>query len=334
MIDSFDGYVTSEIPTYWSDQALPGTNSFMNAPARTGVNAITPRPLGIVRNIGFVMTHAIVGVAFTTNTTAAEVIAFSQGVDNQNIQCMLIMSPDGTVAIQLGNNGAIQAHSDPSGPLLQQNVYHYVEWEARFTNPGEHKVWIDGELVLDASINGQNMPTPGASTIWLRGAGGGSNNLFDDFYLINPDDATGFTHALGDTSVICSISSANGDVNDFIPLPLTNPNWVNVHEIPADSGATINAGFPGDLEDYKVAPLLQPSDAVFGALLTEIVSGDGEQARPYIVIGGSAFNHVADTYTPNASYEPAFRLYEENPITNVPWTAAQINTTNWGLLLP
>jgi hypothetical protein len=334
-LDSFDGYVTSEVGSYWTDLAFFGAADISSL-SRTGVGAMNPRPGGVARNIGTLLIDAIIGFAFMTNSVSSSMVLFSQGINGPG-QCELVLLPDSTVGIQLPGGVTILASSSPTGPLITPGVYHYVEWLVGFTPTSLNQVWIDGQLVLSAILNTQAAPTSGASTVNLLGPGGGFQNYFDDYYLVDPDDGTNLTTAAGDSSVICSISSSNCLINQWEAFPSTNANWVNVHEIPADDDVTYNFSppFSGQKETYQVLPNLAITDVIHAVLLTEITRATGgETARPYLIVNGTEFNHSADNYTPGSSYSPATRMYEREPTTTGLWSPNDYNSTCWGITNP
>jgi len=340
LIDSFDGYVTSELTEYWQDQSIVGNaniaTNLPNAPARTGPGAMAPRPGGVARSMGAILVDVIVGFAFWTNTGPPDtpICAFAQVLGSQ-YQCQLNALLDGTLSIQQTTNGAILATTSPNGPLIQPEVYHYIEWRTGFNEGGAlNEIWIDGVLVYSGYLATQGQPLPGAEWVYLMGAPGGSINLFDDFYLVNPDDGNGLTTAAGDSSVICSITSAEGDVDEWSPFPATNENWQNVHQIPASDDTAYNQS-PGigNVDDYTLSPTLATTDDILAILLvhqTRSTVGD-EWAQPYISIDGTPYDDNADTYEPNTAYSPWFFIYELNPLTNHPWTGPIFDASYWGI---
>jgi hypothetical protein len=244
---------------------------------------------------------------------------------------------NGTVAIRQGSNGPIVATSDPSTTLVQAGIYNYIEWYASFTSGGGlNQVYVNGQLVLSSVCNTQGLSTPGANSVFLLGLGGGSASFFDDFYLVNPDDGTGLTTFAGDSSVICSISSANGDVNEWTPFPATNQNWQNVHEIPSSNGALYNrSGGVNTADDYQVSPLLAVTDKILAVQLTHVTFAEetADIAEPFLSIQGTHFNDNAHVYEPTtAGYSPVPFIYERNPLPpNNPWTGPAFNGTYWGI---
>lgn len=341
--DSFDGYVSSELGLYWSDQAIFGAAS-IGTPARTGVGAMRPSPGGVARNTGTLLFDAIVGAAFMTSGSGGPIFAFTQGIGssglaNSVVQCQLVMLADGTVGVQQRANGAILATSDSSGAVLQSNVYSYVEWLTSFAaGGGLNQVYINGQLVLSAVVDTNGAPLPGANTVWLLGAGGGAANFFDDYYLVNPDDGTDLTTFAGDSSVICAISSANGDTNEWTPTPATNQNWQNVHQIPSSSGLLYNrSNGINTVDDYEVSPPLALTDKILAVQLMHrsFAEESGDLAEPFLNIQGTSYNDNAHLYEPStAAYTPMFFIYERNPVSSgglSPWTGVAFNGTNWGI---
>jgi hypothetical protein len=342
ILDSFDGYVTSEMSEYWTDNSLTQSSGITTASqnlARTGIGAMSPAAGGVSRYMNATLMDAIVGVAFRTNATGiAPIFGFTQGASFGTAQCQLLVLADGTVGIQQGEFGPILATSSPSGPKLLNGIYNYVEWQTGFNEGGGlNQVWINGQLVLSGYMATQAQPTPGALFVWLLGPGGSNISLFDDFYLVNPDDGTDLVTAAGDSSVICSISSANGDLDEWSPFPLTNQNWQNVHEIPASDDTQYNqSNGVGTADDYTLAPSLATTDDILAVQLVHVsrtTVGD-EWAQPYLSIAGTPYDDNVHTYYPNMDYDPWFFIYERNPISPGglnPWTGTIFDETYWGI---
>jgi len=340
-VDSFDGYVTSEIPVYWNNN----TSAIITTPARTGVGALRPFAGGIGRSIGALLGHAIVGAAWTANEPGGPIFAFSQSgippsqIGGTDFQCQLIGNADGTVSIQQRSQGPILATSNPSGPVLQINVYSYIEWYASFTpGGGLNQVYINGQLVLSAFINTQGLPLPGADYVFLLGEGGGAVSLFDDFYLVNPDDGDGLTTFAGDSSVVCSVPVANGDVNNWTPVPPTNQNWQNVFEIPSTNGTLYNhSNGVNTADDYTVSPLLAITDKILAVqlMLMTFAEEPGDITNPFLSIQGTLYNDNANLFEPSTGqYTPTFAILERNPVSPgglSPWTGPVFNATYWGI---
>jgi hypothetical protein len=342
LIDSFDGYVTSELAEYWTDNSLTGSSGITTAAqhlARTGIGAMSPAAGGVSRYMNATLMNVIVGAAFRTNATGgAPIFGFTQGASFGSTQCQLITLADGTIGIRQGQFGPILATSSPSGPQLLNDIYSYIEWQTGFNEGGGlNQVWVNGQLVLSAFLETQGQPTPGALFVWLLGAGGSNISLFDDFYLVNPDDGTDLITAAGDSSVICSISNANGDLDEWSPFPVTNANWQNVHEIPASDDAQYNqSNGIGTADDYTLAPSLGTSDYILAVQLVHVsrtTVGD-EWAQPYLNIVGTSYNDALHAYYPNLTYNPWFFVYERNPLSPgglLPWTGAVFDGTYWGI---
>jgi hypothetical protein len=327
-VDSFDGYTTSEIPNYWSDQAISASASLTNN-SRTGPNAMQPRPGGVARSLGSNIARCIIGAAFLPNAQSVDIFQFTQS------------GPTGTVQVKLsvGANGAIVIHP-ASGPaavanvsqLIQANVYNYIEWLTGFTHASANEVRVNGQSVISIGLDCQATFLPGADTFFLLGAGGGNANIFDDLYVLNPDGG-GLATFLGDSSVICGIPSSDGSYTQWGMHPVVAAHYINVREIPADFNASYNASTGANARDtYNVLPALA-TDKVIAAQLTELVAdidGDGLQAHSFITVQGADFPGTHD-YTASTYIPPQLAIYEFNPATGLAWTPAQLNGTSWGI---
>jgi hypothetical protein len=324
--------VTAEIPNFWTPISFAGISSN----SRTGAGAMQCLNQGVARSMGALLLDVIVGFAYQSNSNSAPIVLFTQGIGGQG-QCQLTLLPDGTLAIQPAGSVTVLASTNPSGPLITPGIYHYVEWQTGFSGTSLNQIWIDGQLVLSAFLLTQAAPLPGADTINLLGPGGGFSNFFDDYYLVNPDDGANLTTAAGDSSVICSISSANGDTNTWSPTPVTNQNWQNVHQIPSTNGTLYNrSGGISTIDDYEVLPQLLTTDEILAIQLMHMTFAEegGDLAEPYLDIQGAPYSDSGHLYEPNTGqYTPTFFIYERNPVgTGLKlWTGTIFNGTNWGI---
>lgn len=327
-VDSFDGYTTSEIPNYWSDQAISASAS-LTTNSRTGPRAMQPRPGGVARSLGSTLSRCIIGAAFLPIELSQDIFQFTQSGPTGTIQVKLSVGANGRLVIHPASGA--QAVADISA-LIVSNQYNYIEWLTGFTHASANEVRVNGQTVLSVGLDCQATFLPGADTFFLLGAGGGGANIFDDLYVLNPDSG-GLVDFLGDSSVIAAIPVSDGFYAEWQMHPVAAGHYANVREIPADFDGSYNSSTGANARDtYNVLPALATTDKVVAVQLTELtqdVDGDGQQAHIFIRILGSNFS--GSNYTPSTYLPPQRVILESDPLTALAWTPVQANGTEWGI---
>lgn len=328
-VDSFDGYVTSEIPIYWTDMAISATASIVANP-RTGTSAMQPRAGGVARSLGSGFTDIIIAAAFHCGELNQDIFQFTQSGPTGTVQVKLSVGANGRLVIHPASGAAAVADASQ---LVTNYSYNFIEWQTGFTHASVNKIWINGQLVISTALDCQATFLGGADTFFLLGAGGGGGQQFDDLYVMNPDDATGHVAAVGDSSVICGIPNSDGFYTEWAMHPVQIAHYLNVKEIPSDGNSSYNSSTGANSRDtYNVTPSLATTDKVLAVQLTELTGdfdGDGFQTHAFVRVQGVNFPDPND-YTPGA-YAPVPTMFEANPITVAFWTPAQVNGTEWGI---
>lgn len=292
---------------------------------------MAPRAGGVAKQTGINLFNAIIGAAFQPSVLGLnlDVFQFTKFGPTGTVQIKLSVSLNGRLFIRPASGPLAIADGTQ---LIQPGIYNYIEWQTGFSHGSVNVIKVNGQTVYSGVLDGQATTDPGADTYFLLGQGGGSISLFDDFYIVNPDDGTGLITFAGDSAVICGIPSSD-DHHDFTPNPVV-AHYLNVKEIPCDFNSSYNqSAGSGTIDSYFCTPnLTHAGDIVFGAQYTQLTADvDGGTARPVLFVSGSIFQDPALDYGPSTYFPPHQGIFEKNPLTHNAWTATEINATSWGV---
>ena len=303
-LDSFDGYTTAEIGTYWFNNAagVGGQISTSSGDARTGTGCYRPPPSGVARGLhsppignvtfgtgtGSLKNEVIIGAAIKMDLAASTFIFQFQlsrnaalggtpdaDLTSSFVQGSLHINNDQTLRIAIGTGpGAITLGVTNVADVVHPTAYNYYEWHVQFGTSGFSEVRINNKVVQSGNIMQSAVPvTIGtASTVnrdkaemfLIASLGGGGAPVAYDDLYIL-DPTTGTnTTYFGDSRVNCFMPSGTGSNTQFTTFGSAS-NWQNVNEIPADDDTTYNFGTAsGKIDDYAHTTLATNSLALNG----------------------------------------------------------------------
>lgn len=350
-IDSFDGYQTAEIPTYWTDLANSGHASINTTVQRTGAGALSPAVGGVqdLNPQGNGYGNVIVGFGFylaanPTNETAIYELTSSTTSLSTGTPAALFIGDD--FLLYLKGTGGVTATNIAvsTQSALRLDQWYYLEWIGTLGSSKHHQLYVDGAPVFDGTVSTD--PT-NVQVTFLHQQIGRNGNLYDDFYFAVAD-STGVTTALGDSSIFAQLPSGTGSFSQWTPVGSAT-NWENVAAIPFTSADYNITSTAGKIDTYTLQIIsgsgsgvnnytpsaLANGDKILAADLVQRVSSATEttsiNVEPFLDIAGSTFTDTADAWNPTGTlFTPQFTIYTTNPIAGA-WTGTSINATQWGI---
>lgn len=221
-----------------------------------------------------------------------------------------------------------------SGVNLPTNTWFYLEIKVTIDNTvGVVEVRKDGVTVLNITgADTQNTANATQNRVQLSAhnvATDGIETFFNDLYVCNNQGGIN-DDFLGPCRIEMLWPTANGTTNQWTPS--AGSNYQNVDEIPnPDSDTTYNAETTAnEIDLYVISDLLSASSSIKGATIR---GWSRTTATPTIIqlglrSGGS--NSFATDLTLTTSYFYYSRTLDQNPITSVPFTHAEINALEIG----
>lgn len=342
-IDSFDGYVGTEVTQYWTSQGIIGPPTVNTNSQRTGASCLQPSAGGVTAgpwlsggNSWYTGIGVFVqGLPVSANSFPIYEFIFSTSIATDTPTGLYIGSD---LNLYITNAfGQIIASSTITPLRLEQ--WFFVEWVGAIGAVAHHQLFVDGGPVFDGTLNTISTQSPAIgsySTVQI-GRGGG---LFDDFYF-------GQTGAnLGDSSVFAQIPSGTGSFSQWTPHG-AGTNWENVETIPLNTASWNEADSSGLKDAYTCAVIrgsgsgvndytpsaLANSDLVPATQLVQRVSQgveSGIKVEPFLVVAGATYTDGGDAWIPSL-FSPQETLYTTAPTTGDPWTGTSVNATQWGI---
>jgi hypothetical protein len=212
--------------------------------------------------------------------------------------------------------------SDPG--VINLSSWHYLDVYAKIHNSaGELIVKVNGnEVINETGKDTQESSSDIVDNFELKYVYSGSAN-FDDFYA---DDSKNH----GDIKVVTKLPNANGTYSDFTPL--AGSNYENVDETYPDDDSTYNEGKAvGDKDSFEI-PTTELDGSIIGVQLSNYVRKTGTKKtgiKSLVRVGGS--NYLGNEKFLSNDYLYKASIFEVNPDTSNPWSAAQIGAAEFGI---
>jgi len=350
-IDSFDGYITSEVTLFhgWGDHTILGGAYAINTTIqRTGAGCLAMNA-GYMARGGPTLTVLCLGAAFYTNNAPLDndifLLFYGSGIGGLSSVAALHVGNDSRLQIRDANSNIV-ALSSATGPWIYPNTWNYVEWAG--TLIGTNQVYINGQLVIQGTFDLlANSGLVAYNVIGISGVGGGNFAAYDDFYWAKAPPA------IGDLSIYDLVPSTDGTLTQFTPLSGT-VHYVEVNQKPnpGDGAYNDNLAVTSATECYWPEVVSGSGQGIFTASSianTDIIPTiqpwwvckdgsstlDGTSFNPVVVVGPTI---IVDTDTTFAvpvfgGYGLAQVNYDYvpfNPTTT--WTGAIYNETQIGLM--
>lgn len=216
-----------------------------------------------------------------------------------------------------------------------------------FTNPtrvfAEASPWLYVEVLLNCNVgseqvilrvngaeifNATGITLPQLTVDRVRLCAGNFRNTYDDVYLVNNADGTGF---LGNVRIPYLSPDADTAQKDFTPNA-GGTNYTQVDETSSDSDTTyVSATTPGARDILSVANVSGYTPTGIKGVTTYTtakVAADPANLRPVIRTAGVVANGASVPLT--TSYSIIANVYTVNPATGVNWTPAEISALEAG----
>lgn len=166
----------------------------------------------------------------------------------------------------------------------------------------------------------------------------------DDLYVADSKPsglygyAEGITDFLGEQVIVPLVPENVGAFTQWTPSPAELPNWDTVEDRPADDTDFIyHSGDAAALDTYQIEdlPITPPSITAlavnFRAMRTDV--GIRAVTSALVLSGGAAPTLYPHTETLNQDWTNYQHVFVHNPATELPWTKAQVDALEAGMLV-
>ncbi len=284
---------------------------------------------GLEYNIPSAPTTIIVGGAYNFQVHAGRMqIADSSG----NHQIALRYSADTSLLSILNYSDTVLASY-----TLSANTFNYIEVKVVISTSttGSVTVNINGANIAPLTLSGiktSNTLTT-AGQISFTGDSGGNYYYLADVY-INDNSGSYNNDFLGDSKVLPSRASANGDVNNFT-IGGSSPaatNYQSINERTPDYGVTYV--YDATVNDVDLYAYSSPSglNSITALQVSAMLKKDDVALRQVqIVMKLSGTEYFSPTFTLSTSYQYYVWVQNVNPATSLPWVVGDYTGVQFGL---
>lgn len=271
----------------------------------------------------------IIGVAYRGSNLGL-VRSLITTLDVAAVQGVLRTNADGTLSLLVG--AGVVATSVRS---LLGNVFYYIEFKHIILNAGGTiEVRVDGEVWATFTGDTQSTGNAFANVIKLGGgAGGASNDDFDDLYILDGTGAAPNNAYWGNTQIECIVPTGAGNYAEWTTLFGAPTHWQAEDEVPPDEDTSyVESAVLDQRDTYNFLNLGVVSATINGIqVLTRArttLAGVANIARLYRQAG--ADYQGADVVL-QTSYNYQREVIELDPAAGPgAWVVAAVNSAEFG----
>jgi hypothetical protein len=342
--DSTDHYdLQSTIPLKWNEAILGSASSAVAPPGR-GPRAILLKN-GIFKTLTY-QTKWFTGFALYINNvvSGANVYSLSAAFSNSATLATLNTQDDGTLSIFAGNSLNLIGNSASVGLTLFADVWNYIEIG----------VTLSGTTPIMATVtlrvNGIQILTGTASTgVNAASTLIGTNQANVHAYTFNTTAGSAYARDfyIADGSGAGSVNGFIGDIalSALFPRADVTMAWTAVGGTGSTGWNHVNPQFPETNDDTIYIEDDNPTDVAnflwqpitpFTGTIPFIHYGvyhrkDAEGTRTFQQTTHGVAN--GPSISPGDSYQYNFFAMDQDPATTLPWTQANFNASQFGLVI-
>lgn len=250
------------------------------------------------------------------------------------IQWGIRVSLYGEVLLMAPNMSTVLAISPPN--TVNTNAWNYFDFRFQYdaTNNGRMRIRVNTDLMIDYtgplgtggvgswnSLGWYNTGTSGNS-------GSGNYMAWDDLYVLTTTGSNDNDY-LGNVRVRLQQPSAPGDITGLVPTGAPT-NWQAQINPSLDPGIYDSTATVGNYDLYKLQANagsrniygIQTRGCYFQDNATQLKGGT------IIKTGGTEYD--SSEHSLSSTYDTYYDIWEINPQTSLPWTAADLNALQSG----
>jgi hypothetical protein len=334
--DSFDHYLTADIPAKWPAQSgspviSAGTGRHSSASLRCP-NASSGAAT-VSKTLDAQGTW-IVGVALKLSAVNYGLRTLLALLDGGDVHLALVLQSDGALQVVRGGDAAILG---TSATLLAPDVWYFVELRAVLdVSAGEVLVCLDTEAVISASgvrTSSLAAANPTADTLQLGpdSAGNALTVDWDDLYVCDAQGSHNID-VLGDVRVDASCPALDGTYAEWTVSAGVNHADVVDEETPNTTDYVL-ASVAGKRDSYTLAafPALS-GGGTKGIQINCYAKKDASDARQLkgLIVSGATTEAAAVAQDLSTTYGYLCFPSDVDPHTSAPWTAENLAAAEFG----
>lgn len=318
----FDGFdhltTTAQLGLKYDDPALTSCETL----GRDGGGALRCHGQKATKLLSTSSDTAIVGLAINSPSNT-EFLYMYNGTN------FISIATSGTSAVTMVSVAGTISSSEG---ILAKDLYNYVELKTVYhETTGSIEVKVNGEVIFnETGLNTINSDEVSCSKV-MFGASAYIINHVDDLYICDGEGTTN-NDFLGDVRVKTLYADADGSFSDFTPLT-PGDHYPMVNSTTFDDTTYVSSNNVGDKELFSMDPAIS-SEEIFGLQVTtanEKLSGGTITTRSLMVSGGTPTETEGETIYGAPYTKGDCRIFEKEPIDDVPWTSTIIDSCEFGI---
>lgn len=258
------------------------------------------------------------------------------GTATANVQLQLrLVSGFLQIVRGISGSGGTTLATATTGPTMLSGLWYYVEIKVTIhPSAGSVEVHVsDGvasTVVINITgVNTQNTANATFDTISFIGQTAVSSNIYDDFYS---NDLTGSVNNdfEGESRIQTQNMAVNGHLHQWTPLSSTNIS--NIDEVHGDNDTTYNlSSTVGQIDTFVPLPLTVTGPIAAVQLNINARKDDVSARAVSGVVSDGTTDHVnATSHGLFSTYTNLRDMYETNPNTSAAWTQTSFNAAQFG----
>lgn len=334
-LDGFDHYTVMGGSSYRKWDSVSALTSTGFTTGRYGGYGVAPSSAGIHKTMDSYETTWIIGFAIlVVDQVNLDQYFFAIGDTGVVNTYVIIRSADQHIAVYNGNNDLIL----DTGFAAPVGVWFFLEMKILYGASGAVTVQIDGTNV--GSATGVDTTNGASGNNWFvirsNGLTNHSQNLIDDLYILDTSGSTN-NDFLGESRIQYQAPATEGATNNFLPsTPGTTNNALMVTgrtDFTETNGKYNYTGAVNNIDLYSLGSFVTTGlTQVFGIQLNVAYRKDDVGNRKITpIVRSSLNNYDGNEYTCSSTYTLSMDIWESDPSSAAPWSAATLNTAQFGL---
>lgn len=329
-IDSFDHYVTADIPAKYD--SISGSPA-ITATSRFGSGALQLTDANTQHTVVKVFDAQptwIVGFAFRYVMSGGNKQIFTL-IDNATIQVTLYYE---TSTRKLFLNGPFGSSLSTLG--LSDNTWYYIETKVTIGNAGSWEVRVDGNTWITGSGDTQASANASADRFRFEAGGSGGTStarIFDDVYILDGTGAAPLNDFLGDVRVEALFPNANGNSSQLVGSDADSVNNYLLVDDPTPDGDTsyVESSTVGNKDTYAFTNLTPTLGTVYGVQISSEARKTDAGLRTVKNIARLSTTEVDGAAN---SLSSSYRMFNDIMTTKPgggAWTITDVNNAEFGI---
>jgi hypothetical protein len=342
-VDSFDHYATADFAQKYD---MLGVNHMsITATGRWGSNAFhcSGGNAYLRKGVNPGSQVAIVGFAVKFNATGQYAFCetFSSVIDERPM-VLFTKNSNGSISAwrasdSTGSSGSMShafctlLGSTPAG-IVNNGTWNYIELKVDHDNAGTVEIAVNGNVELSEVGTVDTLPTGRIYDAIGFGLATSSGSVdFDDFYIAD-DQGADVNDFVGDSRIEAIYPESDGTHLDWTPST-GSPHWSLVDETtPNGDTDYVSTTAPGNQDSYNYQTVSGAGDII--AVQVNIVArkeASGTKKVKALARVSAADFLSTEEHALAMDYKDYRAIYTNNPDTAAPWSAAEVNASEFGV---